>query len=131
MRRMLLPEVKIKSKIVDDKNVIDFSELEPYVENGIVIVQVIASDLPNFNSNSKDNYVFLQDRVVEIGYFTTIGAIITLKINEEGVLVFGDFYDNDDDGNPYNFLYFNGRVLGDLYIGSPVDIVFDCYVIKN
>lgn len=131
MRRMLVPEVKLKSKIADDKSTIIMNELEPYVENGIVIVQVILSDLPNLTSNSKTDALILSDEIEGIGYFIRNGAIITLKTSSEGIRAYGDFYSNNDDAIPYDFLYFDEHVLTDVSISTSSPAAFDLYVINN
>lgn len=131
MRRMLIPPTHIKSKIVDDEWLLDLYVLEPYLENGIVIFQTIMSNLPNNTNNGTINALELSDDHEGISYYIKNGSIITLKINDDGIRVYGDFYDNNDDGTPFNFLYFEDQPLNRLSIRSSLSTSFDLYVIKN
>lgn len=131
MRRMLVPEIKIKSKIVDDASSINLTELEPYVENGLVIVQAIISEPPNDTSHIKKNLLVLQDDIEGLTYNIVNGAIITFKISADEIRAYSYFYDNDDDGLPYDLLYFNNYNLGDLTIRCGIMATIDLYIIKN
>lgn len=127
-RRMIDPQVIIKSQVVDDKIVVDLNEiLEKHgvqLANGskTVTLQIYSKEV------SDDNYMAI-DSDTGVKAAIVINTAITITKNNNTVIIRGLLVDNLNDMNFLSYIeilggdYENGIILSDHYL-------FDVHVIK-
>lgn len=131
MRRMVVPEKILKSKIHNDKRKVDFDELEQYLKEDVVVIQVVANKIDIYTIES-DHVLVIQDGSEGITYFIPNGAILTIQKRNDDIIVVTNILGDDDSNVSRELKIFSNITMSDLSINSnrPTTI-FDVYIIEQ
>ena len=128
MRRMMVPEVIIKSQVVDDKETVDLNEiLEKY---GAVLwdgTKTITLQIYNkFATDEPQNILSDDNAGILLGYVVINGSITITKYSDGVVNIQGMLLDNN--GLYITFLEIPSQSYESILLNSPNE--FDLYVIR-
>ena len=127
MRRMLLPEVKIKSKVKDDTFNITLEELLPYFNETDSIQSVIIQ--PINQSGYDDSNIILEIVGSPNTIYDITNQIVTIGYDGGGTLMSAGLLFNKDTNQIELSLYKRNIDLEDVRISSTYQ--FDLYIIKK